>query len=137
MGRDREERVAEYVDSPSMVHRLRAGSVVAARILGTLGVYKVRLDTRRKQGECTCPSEIQPCKHVEALRRTWKKRPGSFADLDELLDVALRSKSRADLVQLMREMALESPSSLTALGALGFREIAPWDEEDPEGFWDR
>ncbi len=129
--------VAEYVDSPSMVHRIKVGSIVAARIHGTLGTYRVQVDTKpKKGGDCTCPSEIQPCKHVEALRQTWKKKPGSFADVDELLALALKGRTRADLVQMRRSMALASPSSLSALGAVGFDEVAPWDEEDPEGYFE-
>lgn len=41
MARTWDARVAEYVDSPSMVHRIKVGTVVAARIHGSLGTYKV------------------------------------------------------------------------------------------------
>ena len=133
MARTWDARVAEYVDSPRMLHRIKVGPIVAARIHGSLGAYKVQINTRTKRGgDCTCPSEIQPCKHVEAVRQTWKKKPGSFADIDEILAKALKGKTRPHLVQMMRSMVMANPSSLSALGVAGFDEVDPWDEDDPE-----
>lgn len=136
MGRAWDDRVAEYVDSPLMRQRLRCGPTVRASIHGTLGVYRVELDTKRKRASCTCPSEIRPCKHVEALRQTLKDNPASFTDVDWLLANHLKGATREALVDAVRRMVLLHPPSLAVLGVKGFEDIDPWDEdvEDDEGF---
>ncbi|MFO1534286.1 MAG: SWIM zinc finger family protein, partial [Thermoplasmatota archaeon] len=78
MARPWEDRVAEYVDSPTMRRRRRAGDEVTASIEGRTGTYEVAWNPKTQESRCTCPSSDAPCKHAEALRRTWEARPESF-----------------------------------------------------------
>lgn len=83
MARDGEDRVAEYVNSPRMRRRLKSGESVYCTIDGHSGTYLVRaaLDDAT-DAACTCPLESPVCKHIEALRRTYRVRPRSFFDLE-------------------------------------------------------
>ncbi len=84
------------------------------------------MNTKAKavEGVCDCPSELQPCKHLHALRETWKKKPNSFFDLDEWL-IALRNEPQETLVESIRNMILDSPHLLTIFGVSGFEEDEP------------
>jgi SWIM zinc finger len=117
-----EDRAAEYIDSSLMTQRLRFKKQLSARIDGRYGTYRtqVRL-TSKIDGECTCPSEGWPCKHVRALRSTWEKNPDSFLDLEEYLrDIETRPK--AQLVDIIRRMVLNLPQCLGVLGVSEFQE---------------
>jgi uncharacterized Zn finger protein len=118
-----DDRVAEYVDSPRVKLRVRYGKKVAARILGNYGVYRtfVSQTSKKKTGDCSCPSEIWPCKHVEALRATWEANPQSFFDLDRWLE-SLAKQSKADLIESIGQMVVESPGLLGLFGVPGFEE---------------
>jgi len=129
MGRTWKDRVEEYVDSPRMVQRIRSGSLLVVRIHGTQGAYHVQWNTKGRKGACTCPSDASPCKHVEALRETWRVHPESFADVDALLNIALKGRTREQLVDVIRSMILVSPSALTALGAMGFEDSLDFEED--------
>lgn len=67
MGRTQEQHVAQYVDSHLLAQRLHSGSRLVARVYGTPGVYRVDADTRARSGSCMCPSDEEPCKHIDAL----------------------------------------------------------------------
>ncbi len=118
-----EERVKEYVDSPMMTRRLRHEKCVSAQIRGNFGSYRTTVDLKAKKvkGECTCPSELQPCKHIHALRATWDKKPESFFNLDDWLEV-LPKQSKESLVEAIRNMVLDSPNLLAVFGIPGFEE---------------
>lgn len=114
------DRAAEYIDSPLMTQRLRFGKQLSARIAGNYGTYRTRLKLDARNGaECTCPSEIRPCKHVRALEATWDCHPASFVDLQDVLD-GLANHSPANLLKLIAEMILAAPESLSALGYEAF-----------------
>jgi uncharacterized Zn finger protein len=124
-----EERVTEYVDSPQMTHRVRYGKQVSARIVGNFGTYRTQTSqakSKKVTGECTCPSEIWPCKHVYALRETWQANPNSFFDLDDWLK-KLAEEPKATLVEAIRNMVESEPALLSVFGVPGFDE-----EEDDE-----
>jgi hypothetical protein len=125
-----EDRVQEYVDSPLMTQRLRYEKCVSAQIRGNFGVYRVTVDLKAKKvtGECTCPSELWPCKHVHALRETWKQNPRSFFNLDEWL-AELPKEPKETLVEAIRNMVLHSPSFLTVFGVPGFEEERDEDQD--------
>jgi hypothetical protein len=112
-------RTGQYIDSPMMTHRLRHGRKLAARIQGNYGAYRTQAAIRGRNGWCSCPSERWPCKHVVALKHTWKTNPGSFFDLSTVLN-DLASKSKPDLLAAIGNMALQSPESLSALGIDAF-----------------
>lgn len=118
-----EERVKEYVDSPMMTQRLRHEKYVSAQIRGNFGVYRATVDCKAKKmtGECSCPSELWPCKHLHALRATWVKNPKSFFNLDDWL-TELPKQSKESLVEAIRNMVLDSPNLLTVFGVPGFDE---------------
>ena len=128
-----EERVQEYVDSPMMTQRMRYENCVSAQIRGNCGVYRTTVNLKAKTvtGECTCPSELWPCKHVHALRATWDKNPNSFFNLDDWL-AALSKEPKESLVESIRNMVLHSPTLLTVFGVPGFEE----DENDEDDYYE-
>lgn len=98
-------------------------SVHAARY----GTYHTRLKLgRRLNGRCSCPSEEFPCKHVRALRGTWRVNPESFFDLEPFLKELSRRPS-ASLVASIAELVMKRPETLIAFGVKGFE---PDDEDD-------
>ena len=127
-----EERVQEYVDSPMMLQRMRHENCVSAQIRGNCGVYRTTVDFKAKDvtGECTCPSELWPCKHVHALRATWDKNPDSFFNLDAWL-AALPKEPKESLVEAIRNMVLHSPNLLAVFGVPGFEE----DESEEDDYY--
>ena len=128
-----EERVQEYVDSPMMTQRMRHEKCISAQIRGNCGVYRTTVEFKVKKvtGECTCPSELWPCKHVHALRATWDKNPASFFNLDDWL-AALPKEPKESLIESIRNMVLHSPNLLTVFGVPGFEEDKS-DEDDYYG----
>ncbi|MGH7644651.1 MAG: SWIM zinc finger family protein [Gemmatimonadales bacterium] len=125
--RTRSDRVAQYVDSPLMTHRLLYQRHVSARILGNYGIYRTEVSLRpHGEASCTCPADQRPCKHVPALRATWKLNPASFFDLDALLQ-DLSTRPKASMLTAIARMALAAPECLSALGVVGF-EAEPGDD---------
>lgn len=130
MGRSWEDRVDEYVDSPRMAERIKIGSTVACRIQGNSGVYRTEASVgRKKASSCSCPSEYVPCKHVAALLETYKRKPGSFVDVDKVLK-DLENREKMELLGTIRKMALDSPSVLSILGVKGFKRLDDFDPEE-------
>jgi hypothetical protein len=127
-----EERVKEYVDSPMMTHRMRHEKCVSAQIRGNFGHYRTTVDIKTKTvtGECTCPSELWPCKHIHALRQTWDTNPDSFFNLDDWL-AQLPKQPKASLVEAIRSMLVYSPNLLALFEIPGFEEV----EDDEEGYY--
>jgi hypothetical protein len=123
-----EQRVAEYVDSPLMTQRVWHGKQVSARIAGNFGAYRTQVNQSKKlAGECTCPSELWPCKHIHALRATWEANPRSFFDLDSWIK-KLADEPKASLVESIRKMVVDSPGLLSVFGVPGFEESDEQDE---------
>jgi hypothetical protein len=126
-----EQRIAEYVDSPMMTQRIRFGKQISAQILGNYGVYRTQAGQGKKvTGECTCPSDWWPCKHVHALRETWKANPHSFFDLDQFF-AELFEQPKATLIEAIEQMIVASPEMLQFFGVPGFEDDD--DEEDEYG----
>ena len=127
-----DERVAEYVDSPLVAQRVQYGKQVAARIHGNFGVYRSQAAKAKKiSGDCTCPSEIWPCKHIHALRATWAENPESFFDLGEWLK-GLSQQPKAQLIAMISTMVTQSPELLGLFGIPGFED----EQEDDEDFYE-
>lgn len=116
-----DERVLEYVDCELTTHRVRYGHKVAARMAGNYGVYRVfaACEAKKLTGGCSCPSEIVPCKHIHALRKTWELNPQSFFDLDQWLK-GLSRQPKSDLLDLIGEMVVEAPNLLGLFDIDGF-----------------
>jgi hypothetical protein len=110
----------EYLDSHLMTQRLQNGRQLSARIDGRYGVYltKVRL-TRGLDCHCTCPSDVQPCKHVRALRATWERNPDSFFDVRAFLR-SLNEHDKAQLIDAIGRIIAAFPPALGVLGVPGF-----------------
>lgn len=124
----REDPATEYVDSPLMSQRLLYRRQLLVRIDGNYGTYCTQLTLgRRLSGQCSCPSDQAPCKHLRALRSTWKVNPGSFLDLERFLE-ELSRRSAASLVASIAELVINKPEILAAFGVKGF---VP-DDEDAE-----
>jgi len=125
-----EQRIAEYVDSPLMTQRVRFGKEISVRISGNYGVYRTWTKlTKKENGECTCPSDWWPCKHIHALRETWNRNPQSFFDLDQFL-AELFERPKAELVEAIGQIVKQSPEFLRVFGIAGFEEEDDEDEED-------
>jgi len=123
----RDDPAAEYLDSPLMSHRLLYKRQLSVRIDGTYGTYRTHLKLgRRLEGRCSCPSEEFPCKHVRALRSTWRVNPESFFDLEPFLE-QLSRRPAASLVASIAELVMNRPETLTAFGVKG---LEPDDEGD-------
>lgn len=120
-------RAEAYVDSPFMNHRLRRGRKLIVGISGRYGVYETVVDLDRpRQDSCSCPSDEFPCKHVRAVRETWRRYPETFFDLGGFLE-RLKSRTKTELLEAIGAMAERSPP---ALGALGVSEFADREETD-------
>ncbi len=125
-----DERVAAYIDSPFVTQRVRHEKQVLARIEGNYGNYRTCVSQSDKMtGECTCPSESWPCKHVHALRATWEANPKSFFDLDSWLD-KLAEEPKATLVEAIGNMVAAYPALLAVFGVPGFEQEADDDAEE-------
>ena len=127
-----EDRAAEYIDTLLMTQRLRYGQQLSVRIDGNYGVYRTQLLLDRDMsGHCTCPSEEWPCKHLRALRATWKINPHSFFDLEHFLK-ELETRPKPSLVTAIAQIVMTSPETLGFLGVKGFElEEDELDSEDP------
>jgi hypothetical protein len=118
--------VAEYVDSPLKKQRQRLGKQVSASIEGNFGVYRTHVTKSKKlEGDCSCPSELWPCKHIHALRATWESNLSNFFDFDAWLK-QLANGPKANLVEAIGNIVLASPGFLNVLGVPGF-------EDDDDG----
>ncbi|MEO8624417.1 MAG: SWIM zinc finger family protein [bacterium] len=117
-----EDAAVEYVDSPMMTKRLRFNRSVSAEIAGRYGDYRTRLRlTRKLDGDCTCPSDSWPCKHVRALRATWEANPDSFFDADAFLRT-LQSVAKAELIETIGRIIVAFPQTLGLFDVAGFDE---------------
>ena len=124
------DAATEYVDSPMMTKRLRFGQSVSAEIAGRYGDYRTRLTlTRKLDGDCTCPSDSWPCKHVRALRATWETNPDSFFDAVAFLR-GLQSAEKAELIETIGKIVAAFPQTLGLFGVTGFDEAEDGDGED-------
>lgn len=124
------DAAAEYIDSPMMTKRLRFGRSVSAEIAGRYGAYHTRLKLVRKpNGDCTCPSDYWPCKHVRALRATWEMNPESFLDVDAFLR-GLDTREKAELIETVGKIVVAFPQTLGLFGVAGFDEIDDDDGDD-------
>lgn len=124
------ERAMEYVDSPRMTQRIKLGDLLSCRIYGNYGIYLTRASIERE--DFSCPSEYQPCKHVNALRITYHEVPDSFLIVDELLN-ELKKKKKSELLDIIHEMIVTEPQMLSVLGIEGF-EMDEEDEDEDEDY---
>jgi hypothetical protein len=127
-----DDRVAEYVNSPLMTQRLRFGKQVSARIEGNFGIYRTRVtQTKKVDGNCSCPSELWPCKHIHALRATWEANPESFFDFDSWLK-KLADEPKVSLVEAISNMVAANPGLLSVFGVPGFEDEENCEDDDDE-----
>ena len=116
----REDPAAEYLDSPLMSHRLVYKRRLSVRVDGRYGTYQTQLNLgRRLDGQCSCPSEERPCKHIRALRSTWRVNPESFFDIGPFLE-ELFQRPKASLLASIAQLVMARPESLTFFGMKGF-----------------
>ena len=77
--------------------------------------------TRTLDGDCTCPSDFLPCKHIRAIRVTWETNPASFFDVAAFLR-SLDSADKATLIETIGEIVVAFPQTLGVFGAAEFAE---------------
>ncbi|MEO8564116.1 MAG: helix-turn-helix domain-containing protein [bacterium] len=134
----KQDAVAEYIDSPLTTRRLRFDRSVSAQIAGRYGDYRTtaRL-SRTVDGDCSCPSDVWPCKHIRALRATWEANPGSFFDLESFLR-RLESAEKEELIKSIGEIVVAFPQALGLFSVSGFDETEDGDDErhDADGLAD-
>ena len=120
-GRTLEERIAEYVDSEFMTHRMKIGKMLICRIRGNFGIYQTTYDFNKssKRTDCTCPAEYWPCKHSLALAETHRIAPGTFIDIKNVLK-EIQRETKPELLEIIKKMIQRAPESLSALGIEGF-----------------
>jgi len=118
---------AEYVDSRMVTKRLRFGRIVSAEFASRYDNYRTRLKLTRKQDDdCTCPSDVWPCKHVRALRATWEMNSESFLDVNAFLR-ELDARGKGELIETIGKIVVAFPQALGVFGVAGF------DEADDDG----
>lgn len=124
------KRVEAYVDSWRIDQRVKRGRRLSARVHGSMGLYRVHADLEERDSwGCTCPSSYRPCKHVEALRKTYQLRPRTFVDLDQKLR-KLRGRSTVELVEVVGKIIADHPAAIGSLGVRGFSRKSEWTEEE-------
>ena len=110
----------EYIDSSLTTQRLRDGRQLSAQIEGRYGAYRTRVRlTGPLDGDCTCPSDPQLCKHVRALRATWERNPNSFFDVRAFMR-SLDAYEKPQLIEAIGRIIAAFPPALGALGVPGF-----------------
>ncbi|OIO03620.1 hypothetical protein COY52_04225 [Candidatus Desantisbacteria bacterium CG_4_10_14_0_8_um_filter_48_22] len=126
------DRIAEYVNSPRITHRLKIGRIISCRIQGNYGDYRTQIDMKdNKKITCTCPSDYWPCKHAFALAKTYEIAPETFVDFNDVIK-NLKKKTKTGLLNIIRNMILRSSESLAALGIKGFEEETREEAEEDE-----
>lgn len=113
----------EYVDSSLMTYRLKYKDQLSARVAGRYGIYRTSVRRARTVVfDCTCPSEVWPCKHARALLATWEASPHTFLDLESCLS-ALSGYSKVRLLDTIAQILMLSPRAFSVLGFPGFEAI--------------
>lgn len=111
-----------------MLQRVKRKKQLSARILGEYGNYRTTCRISKNiQGTCSCPSEINPCKHILALRETWNVDPDSFFDMDKFLK-ELEAQPQEWLVEMIGSIISHFPECLSVFRIPGF-------EDDTEDSW--
>lgn len=121
------DRIAEYVNSELMTHRIKIGTMLICQIKGNFGIYQTSFDLGKK-GEktgCTCPAEYWPCKHSHALAETYRIAPETFIDIEDVLK-KIQNKTKSELLEIIKKMIQRAPECLSVLGIGKFES----DEED-------
>ena len=128
------DRVEAYVDSRFMTHRVCFDKQVSARIQGNYGIYRtwVNIASRSLESGCTCPSDWHPCKHVSAVKLTWRENPESFFDAGGFVKT-LSGRPKSELLEIIGKLIARAPEGLSALGVKGF-DMAD-DENEEDGEW--
>lgn len=130
----RPDRMDEYVNSSLMSHRLKYKDRLTARVSGRYGVYRTSVTLSRKViHDCTCPSDVWPCKHARALLATWQLSPQTFLDLESCVR-ALAGYSKEQLLDAIAQLLMLSPRALWVLGIPGFEALSDDDDDDAEVF---
>ncbi len=125
------ERALDYVSTGFLRNRLlysRANKLTGI-VEGNYGNYQTSfqyLQTGNLRTSCSCPAEMYFCKHAAALGITYLREPETFFDMNSQPPI-LEQKSQKELQNLLIQMIVKHPDSLTLLGIPGFE-----DEEEDE-----
>ncbi len=124
------ERAYEYVSSAELRKRIVWENLLGAEIVGNYGIYQVSIEVEKDNlnAQCTCPAEMDFCKHAVALGLTWIEDPESFFNINQLMD-GLRGNSKDYLLDMIVQIVTTYPYTLSVFGIEGFEEEEDWDEE--------
>jgi len=124
----------EYVCSKDLRKRVVFKNSLFAEVRGNYGVYKTQLLVAGDKiyPSCTCPAEMYFCKHAVALGLTWIKEPQSFLNVEDLLK-SLKSKTKAELIDIIRQMVVKSQN---VLSVFGIKEFEDYNDEEEEEYFD-
>ncbi len=110
-------RGERYFRDGAIYDARRQGATLKARCEGSYdNAYRVEVAFDKngiKSASCSCPVGAF-CKHVAALLLTWLDRPGDFATLEDL-DVSLQSRTKDELIALVKQMLRQEPDLETLL----------------------
>ncbi len=100
----------EYHQLGLVQNVLVEGDIVTALVEGNR-VYRVKIDLKRKVFSCTCPCDFN-CKHEAAVFYHLKSHQ---AETPNAVFEALKSKSPAELIEIIKKMASLNPEGMTLI----------------------
>jgi uncharacterized Zn finger protein len=104
-------RGLDYYNDKRVFSATKLDDILYGKVSGTsLKPYEVKAQIGKDQvrTECTCPVG-RMCKHGVALLLKWAKEPNSFVITDKY-DKLLKSMSKEELVNMIKDMIKEDPS---------------------------
>ncbi len=122
------QRGQKYFDKGAIYDQRRQGMTLKSKCSGAQAPFyrqEVEFDSKGiRSADCSCPvGDGGYCKHAVALLLTWVNDPNSFKKV-EALNAALEKRSKAELIDLIKQMLeqepdLESLLDLPSLAAEG------------------
>jgi len=131
------EKAFEYACSDSLRKRVVFPNTwqVRAELMGNYGNY-VTIFQPLKNGLiytfCSCPAEMEFCKHAAALGITWIREPETFLSMDAVREM-VQKKSKSELEEMLMQALYRHLDCLALIGIEGFQDEGDYDKEDE---WD-
>jgi len=128
----------EYADSGAVHNPQRQGLCLKARCKGSRSkAYRVAatFDVNGLTGTfCSCPlGSNGRCKHVAALLLTWRAKPETFAEVEELAQT-LANLGKEELIALIEKMLLRQPDLEALLEMTASAAVRRLKAADPDTY---